>query len=156
VRIAPFYPSPPEAAARMLELARLQPGETLFDLGSGDGRLLMLAAAGFGARAVGVEIDANLARLATTRIASAGLQRLARVIHGDLLEADCSAADVVTLYLLPVSADLVATMLRRQLRPGARIVSHDFAFSDWAPTAVESMPRPHAGDERKLYLYEAG
>src|SRR5580698_9725683 len=126
-KLAPYVASPARVVDLMLELARIKPGETLYDLGCGDGRILISAVEKYKVNAVGVEISPRLAAKATTQIQKAGLQSRARVIQGDLLDVDFGAADVVAIYL--------STQLNAELRPhlegylkaGARVVSHDYA-----------------------------
>src|SRR5689334_8544327 len=99
--LAPYTPTPPTVVDRMLELAGLRPGERVFDLGSGDGRIVIRAASKYKADATGVEIDAALVKRSMDRIRKVGLASTARVMQGDLLKQDYTPADVITLYLLP-------------------------------------------------------
>src|SRR5262249_5545717 len=98
-KLAPYVASPPRVVDRMLEMANIQQGDTVYDLGCGDGRILIAASGKYKAKAVGVEISPKLVAAATERIARAGLESMARVIQGDLLDVDLSKADVVTIYL---------------------------------------------------------
>src|SRR5829696_1008095 len=95
-KLAPYYPTPPSIVKRMLETAALKPGEKMFDLGSGDGRIVLMAAGPFKADATGVELDESLARQSSEEIRRRKLERTARIIHGDILTQDYSSADVVT------------------------------------------------------------
>lgn len=150
--LAPYVPSPQVVVERMLEAADLKPGETVYDLGCGDGRILFTAAGKFKAKAVGVEISPALVKQAGERAKSLGLQNRVRIIHGDLLRTDLSAADVVTLYLLTSSNEQLRPALEKQLRPGARVVSHDFEVRGWKPSRTEKVPahnRTHT-----IYVYE--
>ncbi len=152
--LAPGVWSPIQVVERMLEVARLKPGETVYDLGSGDGRVLITAASKFGANAVGVELSENLAKKSEERIRSAGLEGKASVIHGNLLDIDISKADVVTIYLLRDSNDVVRPKLESSLKPGTRVVSHDYEIRGWKPVLVdkaEANKRSHS-----IYLYEVG
>ncbi|MBM3734208.1 MAG: methyltransferase domain-containing protein, partial [Acidobacteria bacterium] len=106
-RLAPFVASPQTVVQKMLELARLKAGETVYDLGSGDGRVLITAAQQFGAKAVGIEISSKEVKASQDRIRTLKLENRAQVIEGDLLKADISGADVVTIYLLTQSNDLL-------------------------------------------------
>ncbi len=135
--LAPYVPSPQPVVDKMLEAAGLRPGETLFDLGSGDGRVVITAAQKFDARAVGVEISARLVSAANDRIKRLGLEDKVRIIHGHLMDVDLSTADVVTLYLLTSSNDVLRPKLEQSLKPGARVVSHDFQVRGWKPWRVE-------------------
>src|ERR1700683_1176706 len=123
--LAPYYPTPELVVQKMLEFGDLKPGETMFDLGSGDGRIVFRAAQVFHANAIGVELDNDLARQSAERVRTLGLKN-ARIIHGDLLKQDYSSADLITVYLLPTSInDKVKPLLERQLKKGTRAVSHD-------------------------------
>lgn len=128
---APWVPMPTALAREGLRLARLQPGETVYDLGSGDGRVLRVAAAEFGAQAVGVEIEPLRASLSRLNLRLAGLGGRTRVIRANFNDVDLSGADVVVLYLLPKAAAGLAPKLRRELRPGARIVTLTYHLPDW-------------------------
>jgi predicted RNA methylase len=136
----------------MLELAGLKAGEKMFDLGSGDGRLVIAAARKYKADATGVELDDALYRQSTERIKAMGLSSTARIIHGDLLKQDYSSADVVTVYLLPVGNGLVSPILEKQLKKGARIVAHDFEFTAWTAEKTEQIDDSE-GRTHHLYLY---
>ncbi len=152
-KLAPYYPTPESIVEKMLQLAELKPGEKMFDLGSGDGRIVIMAAQKFGADATGVELDKDLWKQSTDRIKSLGLERRARIIHGDLLKQDYSSADVITLYLLPSSNDKVRPLLEKQLKKGARVVSHDFEVSGWTPAKTEYIEDDGEGRSHTLYLY---
>jgi len=150
--LAPYVVSPQSVVDRMLALADLKPGETLYDLGSGDGRILITAAQQFHAKAVGVEISDTLVYATNQRIHRLGLDNQARVIHGDLLKIDLSPADVVTIYLMTDSNGMLRPNLEKYLHPGARVVSHDYTIPGWKAKDVEredSSPRAHW-----IYLYE--
>src|SRR5690242_17530910 len=121
---------------RMLRLGNLKAGEKMFDLGSGDGRIVILAAKKYKANATGVELDDSLFKQSSDRIRGLNLSASARIVHGDLMTQDYSSADLLTVYLLPVSNDKVTPILERQLKKGARIVAHDFEFSAWTPAKI--------------------
>jgi protein-L-isoaspartate O-methyltransferase len=152
-KLAPYYPTPLPVVERMLKFAGLKPGEKMFDIGSGDGRIVIMAAAKFEADSTGVEIDSALAKQSNDKIRSLGLQKLARVIDGDALQQDYSSADVITVYLLPRSNDKLRPILERQLRPGTRVVAHDFIFRDWTPEREEHVEDDGEGRSHTLYLY---
>jgi SAM-dependent methyltransferase len=137
--LAPFVPTPELVVVKMLEAAELKPGETLYDLGCGDGRILFVAAQKFGANAVGVELSSKLVGNATERALHLGLQRQVKVVQGNLLDINLQAADVVTLYLMRLSNERLKPNLRKQLKPGARVVSHDYPIPGWKPQRVESV-----------------
>ena len=137
--LAPFVPTPELVVVKMLEAAELKPGETLYDLGCGDGRILFVAVQKFGANAVGVELSSKLVKDTTERALRLGLQRQVKVIEGNLLQVDLQAADVVTLYLMRLSNERLKPNLRKHLKPGARVVSHDYPIPGWKPQRVENV-----------------
>ncbi|HEY7333969.1 MAG TPA: methyltransferase domain-containing protein [Bryobacteraceae bacterium] len=148
-KLAPYVSSPTKVVDRMLELANIRPGETVYDLGCGDGRILIAAVKNYKAKAVGVEISPKLAAEATDRIRRAGLAADARVIQGDLLKADFAGADVVTIYLATSLNAELRPRMEKLLKPGARVVSHDYAVPGWKPSKVEEEEGKHL-----IYLYE--
>jgi 16S rRNA A1518/A1519 N6-dimethyltransferase RsmA/KsgA/DIM1 with predicted DNA glycosylase/AP lyase activity len=152
-KLAPYYPTPETIVQKMLELGELKAGEKMFDLGSGDGRLVIAAVRKFKAIGVGVEFDADLVKQSRDRIAKLGLAASASIIHGDLLLQDYSSADLLTVYLLPMSNDKVSPMLEKQLKKGARIVAHDFEFSAWKPAKIVDIDDDGEGRSHRLYLY---
>lgn len=152
-KLAPYYPTPDSVVDKMLQLGNLKPGEKLFDLGSGDGRVVIMAAQKFRADATGVEIDRDLYKKSSGRIKSLGLDRTARIINGDLLQQDYSAADLVIVYLLPTSNDKVRPMLEKQLKKGARVVAHDFEFRDWQSEKTETIADDGEGRSHTIFLY---
>lgn len=152
-KLAPYYPTPEMVVEKMLRFADVKPGEKVYDLGSGDGRIVIMAAKKFKANAVGVEFDDSLWKQSSDRIAKLGLTATARIVHGDLLLQDYSDADVLTVYLLPMSNDKVAPILEQQLKKGARIVAHDFEFSAWTPKEIQDIDDDGAGRSHRLFLY---
>ncbi len=152
-KLAPYYPTPESVVERMLKFAGLKPGEKLFDLGSGDGRIVIMAAQKFGADATGVEIDAELAKDSAEKIRSLGLEKKARIVRGDILRQDYSSADVLAVYLLPRSNERLRPMLEKQLRNGTRVVAHDFVFRGWTPEREEYVEDDGTGRSHTLYLY---
>ena len=149
--LAPFVPTPEPVVVKMLEAAELKPGETLYDLGSGDGRILFLAAQKFGANSVGVELSGKLVKNVRDKATQLGLDRQITVIEGNLLDVDLKRADVVTLYLQRLSNELVKPNLRRQLRSGARVVSHDYPLMGWKPQRIEKVTV--LGRAHTIYVY---
>jgi predicted RNA methylase len=138
----------------MLQLGGLKAGEKMYDLGSGDGRIVIIAAQKFHAEAIGVELNKDLAKQSSAKILKLGLDRSARVINGDLLRQNYGSADLVTVYLLPESIDnKVQPLLDRQLKKGARVVAHDFEFKNWKPEKVENIADDGEGRSHALYLY---
>jgi tRNA1(Val) A37 N6-methylase TrmN6 len=152
-KLAPYYPTPETIVQKMLELGGLKAGEKMFDLGSGDGRIVIMAAQKFHAQATGVEMDKDLWRQSMDRIEKLGLQKRATILNGDILKQNYSSADLVTVYLLPNSNDKVQPILEKQLRKGARVVSHDFEFKHWTPEKVETIDDDGEGRSHTLYLY---
>lgn len=149
--LAPYIVSPQRVVDLMLEMADLKPGETVYDLGSGDGRVLITAAQRYRAKAVGIEIEDALAKSSEQRIATMGLQNQCRVIHADLRTVDLSPADVVTMYLMTESNASLEPQLERSLRPGARVVSHDYKVPGWRPNREEKAEAYSRG--HMIYLY---
>ena len=152
-KLAPYYPTPETIVMKMLQLGGLKAGEKMFDLGSGDGRIVIAAAEKFHAVAVGIELDKELYRESTDKIQSLRLQKTARIVNGDILQQDYSSADLITVYLLPLSNDKVRPILDKQLKKGTRVVAHDFEFKDWKPEKVESIEDDGEGRSHTLYLY---
>jgi SAM-dependent methyltransferase len=145
-KIVPYVPSPQFIVDKMIELAGVKPGDLVYDLGSGDGRIVITASKK-GAKAVGFEIDGDLVAESRANIAKAGVDALAEIRHQDILTVDFSAASVVTMYLLPdVNLQLKPNLLQ-QLKPGSRIVSHSFNMGDWTPDKVERI------EGRTIYLW---
>jgi protein-L-isoaspartate O-methyltransferase len=152
--LAPYYATPMSVVDRMLKLGGLQAGEKMFDLGSGDGRIVIMAARKYKADATGVEFDNALFKRSMQTIKSLGLAASARIIHGDLLRQDYASADLLTVYLLPVANEKLAPIFEKQLKKGARIVSHNSEFSGWTAVKVESIENDGEGHSHKLYLYQ--
>ena len=154
VKLAPYYPTPETIVEKMLQLGGLKAGEKMYDLGSGDGRIVILAAQKFHAIAVGVELDKNLCIQSTAKIARLHLEKTAHIVNGDLLEQNYSSADLVTVYLLPPAINgKVQPLLDKQLKKGARVVAHDFGFENWTPEQVENIPDDGEGRSHTLFLY---
>lgn len=152
-KLAPYYPTPETVVERMLKLGGLKAGEKMFDLGSGDGRIVVMAADKFKADATGVEFDADLYKESSARIRALGLEKRARIIHGDITKQDFSSASLLTVYLLPTSNDKIRPMLEKQLKKGTRVVAHDFMFQGWTPVKEEHVEDDGEGRSHTLYLY---
>ena len=150
--IAPFVPTPPEVVSRMLELAEIRLGDVLYDLGSGDGRVVVAAAKQFGIRAVGFEIDPVLVEDSRQIIKRAGLEELVEIREQDIRTVDFSPASVVTMYLYPAANLRLRPVLMRDLRPGSRVISHDFNMGSWKPDRVERL-QDRAGIPRTIYRW---
>ena len=133
-----FVPTPDEIIDAMLKLAGVTAKDTVYDLGCGDGRIVV-AAAKKGARSVGIDIDPQRISEATARVKAAGVSDKVRLIRGDLFEADISEATVVTLYLLTQLNLKLQPKLMKELKPGTRVVSHAFDMGDWKPEKSENI-----------------
>lgn len=150
--LAPYIPTPQVIVDKMLEAGRVKPGDMVYDLGSGDGRIVITAAQKYGAHAVGVELSADLCRMTTERVRALGLEDKVRVIHGNLLSVDLSPADVVTIYLLTSSNERVKPNLEKYLKPGSRVVSNDFEIRGWKPSQTVKINA--GGTPHTIYVYE--
>ncbi len=151
----PFVPTPPEVIDRMLEMAQVKSDDVIYDLGSGDGRILIQAAKRYGVRGVGIEIDEDLVRKARANAVREKVDRLVEFRAQDALTADVSRATVVTLYMLPDFNAKLRPILDQQLKSGARVVSHDFPIEGWVPDRVERLKGDFLHDHT-IYLFEIG
>jgi len=146
----PYVPTPAGIVEKMLELAAVRAGDVVYDLGSGDGRLV-IEAARRGARGVGIEREARLVELANANAAKAGVAERVRFAQDDLFNVNVADATVLTLYLLPRLLVQLAPKLRAELKPGARVVSHDYPFEAWTPERLLTFE-----DDEKLYNMGVG
>jgi SAM-dependent methyltransferase len=153
--LAPYVPSPPEVVDRMLSLAAVTKADVVYDLGSGDGRIPIAAAKSYGARGVGIEIDPRRLEESRANAKAAGVAHLVEFRQQDVLTSDFSEATVVTLYLLSSSNEKLRPLLTRQLKPGARIVSHAFSMGPSWPADKTDRFTSKIGDEITLYLWKA-
>jgi len=144
-----FTPTPQPVVEAMLKLARVRADDVVYDLGSGDGRIVILAAQEYGARGVGIELQAPLVRRARQIAKDGAVADRVTFIEGDLFTADISPATVVTLWLSRTVNARLEPKLKRELRPGARIVSHQFPIGRWIPDATVHMDY----DRTDLYLW---
>jgi 16S rRNA A1518/A1519 N6-dimethyltransferase RsmA/KsgA/DIM1 with predicted DNA glycosylase/AP lyase activity len=145
-----YVPTPKDIVRQMLQLASLRRGETLFDLGAGDGRIMIEAVRRFGAKAVGVEIDPE--RISRTRERLAATVTQAELIERDLFQVDLSSADVIAIYLSDSANAKLAPKLKDELKAGARVVSLDYKLPGWA--ADRELEVNTSGITRRLYLYK--
>jgi 16S rRNA A1518/A1519 N6-dimethyltransferase RsmA/KsgA/DIM1 with predicted DNA glycosylase/AP lyase activity len=152
-KLAPYYPTPETIVDKMLEAGQLKAGEKMFDLGSGDGRIVIMAAQKYHADATGVELDTDLYISSGNKIKQLGLQKTARIIHGDILKQNYSSANLITVYLLPDSNLKLRPILEAQLKPGTRVVAHDFGIGGWTPTRTVTIPDDGEGRSHTLYIY---
>jgi len=139
----------------MLTLADLKTGEILYDLGCGDGRIVIMAAQEFNARGVGVEMREDLAKQATQKVSELGLDGRVKIINGDMFKVDLSQANVVSLYLTTSANDKVKPKLEADLKPGTRVVSHDYEIIGWKPVKVDNFcENPRLGyPSHTIYVY---
>ncbi len=152
--LAPYIPTPQIIVERMLEAGRVKPSDVVYDLGSGDGRIVITAAQKFGARAVGVEIRPDLCRIAQQRIKALGLEERVSMIQGNVLHVDLRPATVVTMFLMTSSNERLKPNLEKDLKPGARVVSNEFPIKGWKP--VEALVVKTGAMEHTIYVYEIG
>lgn len=150
--LAPFVPSPYDVVQRMLTLAEVTRDDVVYDIGCGDGRIVITAAQRFGARGVGIDIDPQRIAEANANAERAGVQHLVKFIQQDAMTVDVSEATVVTLYLLSSSNLKLRPLLTSQLAPGSRIVSHAFSMGDWEPDVLDQY-EDERGNTRSLYLW---
>jgi SAM-dependent methyltransferase len=139
VNAGPYVPSPQSVVADMLKLAEVGPKDFVVDLGSGDGRIVLTAAKVFGARGFGVEIQDHLVKLSNEAAKNEGLAERVRFVAQDLFKADISQATVLTMYLLPNTVNMLKDKLLAELRPGTRILSHDYPLAGWLPEKYVQM-----------------
>jgi SAM-dependent methyltransferase len=135
----PYVPTPDAVVSAMLRLAQVKRGDVLYDLGSGDGRIVIAAAKRYGVRGTGIDIDPQRIREANANARRAGVAKQVRFLNQDLFETDFSDATVVTLYLLPRLNLKLRPKLLAELRPGTRIVSHGFDMGDWQPARTREV-----------------
>jgi SAM-dependent methyltransferase len=152
-QLAPYVPTPQQVVDRMLELATVTKGDVVYDLGCGDGRIPITAAKAYGARGVGVDIDPQRIAEANANATQAGVTHLVSFKLQDAMTTDVSEATVITLYLLSSSNLKLRPILTRQLKAGARIVSHSFGMGDWQPDKVDTFT-DSANNRRTLYLWK--
>jgi precorrin-6B methylase 2 len=153
-QLAPYVPTPQDVVDRMLAMANVKKGDVVYDLGCGDGRIPITAAKQFGARGVGVDIDPQRIAEANANAATAGVTNLVTFKLQDAMKTDLSQATVVTLYLLSASNLKLRPILTKQLKPGARIVSHTFSMGDWQSEKVDTFTDAN-GRSQTLYLWTA-
>jgi len=145
-----WVPTPDEVVDRMLTMAQAKPGDTVYDLGAGDGKIAIAAAKKFGARSFGIEYNPDMAKYAQRNAEKAGVSGKAQIINGDIFATDFSSATIITMYLLPsLNIKLRPTILG--MRPGTRVVSHSFNMEDWTPDETSSI----AGRQAYLWIVPA-
>lgn len=153
--LAPFVPTPTDVVERMLQLAEVTRRDLVYDLGCGDGRILITAATKYGARGLGVDIEPHWVAEARSCAKKAGVDHLVTFSLQDAMTVDLSAATVVMLYLVQCSTPMLQPIIKRQVKPGTRVVSHSFAMGDWTPDKTETFTDA-SGSVRRLYLWIVG
>jgi precorrin-6B methylase 2 len=149
--LGPDIPTPLAVIEKMLDDAHLKPTETLYDLGCGEGRVVIMAAERYHAHAVGIELSRDIYQKTAEHIKAMGLDNLVTIVHGNALHYDLAAADVVTLYFLTSSNDRLKPVLEKYLKPTARVVSHDYEMRGWKPSMKESVMAD--GRAHMIYVY---
>jgi len=150
--LAPFVATPEEIVDEMLRITEVRKDDLVYDLGSGDGRIVITAARRYGARGIGFEIDPDLVRRSRENARHAGVAHLVEFHEQDVLTVDLSPATVVTLYLFREANLKLRPRIQTQLRPGSRVVSHDFDMGDWQPGATHRV-QDKTGRVRTLYFW---
>ncbi len=148
---APFVQTPIEVARKMIELAEVQPSDVIYDLGCGDGRIIITAAKEAGVRAVGVELREDLVERAKNEIKRLSLEDKVSVMHANFFDVNLKEADVVTMYLTSSANERLRPKLEGELRPGVRVISHDFKMNNWKPVTVYNELLGHT-----IYKYTIG
>jgi len=151
-KIVPYVPTPQDVVDRMLEMAQVKKGDVVYDLGSGDGRIVVTAAKKYGVKAIGYEIDPERIRESHENIKKAGVEKLVEIKQQDIRTVDLSGASVLTMYLLPEVNMMLRPNIWNQMKPGSRVVSHDFDMGDWKPVKTEHV-KDASGWDHTLYLW---
>ena len=151
-KIVPYVPTPQEVVERMLDLAGVKKGDVVYDLGSSDGRIVVTAAKKYGVKAIGFEIDPERIKESHENIKKAGVGNLVEIRQQDIRTVDLSQASVLTMYLLPEVNLMIRPNIWKQMKPGSRVVSHDFDMGDWKPLKTENIKDSSSWDHT-LYLW---
>jgi tRNA G37 N-methylase Trm5 len=151
-KIVPYVPTPQEVVDRMLELAAIKKSDVVYDLGSGDGRIVVTAAKKYGVRAIGFEIDPQRIKESQENIKKAGVEKLVEIRQQDIRTVDLAPASVLTMYLLPEVNLMIRPNIWQQMKPGSRVVSHDFDMGDWKPLKIEHV-KDASNWDHTLYLW---
>jgi precorrin-6B methylase 2 len=151
-KIVPYVPTPQEVVERMLDLAQVKKGDVVYDLGSGDGRIVVTAAKKYGVKAIGFEIDPERIKESAENIKKAGVGHLVEIRQQDIRTVDLSPASVLTMYLLPEVNLMIRPNIWKEMKPGSRVVSHDFDMGDWKPLKTEHIKDGSSWDHT-LYLW---
>lgn len=151
LNVAPFVESPQEVVRKMLQLAETKPDDILYDLGCGDGRIIVTAARDYGVRCIGIELRDDLVRRAREEVKRQNLESRIQIINADFFDVDVSKADIVTLYLTTSANEKLRPKLERELQEGTRVVSHDYEIRGWVPTRISRDNPP--GHTIYYYVY---
>ncbi len=151
-KIVPYVPTPQEVVDRMLDMAQVKKGDVVYDLGSGDGRIVVTAAKKYGVKAIGFEIDPERIKESRENIKKAGVAHLVEIRQQDIRTVDLSPASVLTMYLLPEVNLMIRPNIWKQMKVGSRIVSHDFDMGDWKPLKTEHI-KDGGSYDHTLYLW---
>jgi predicted RNA methylase len=152
--LAPYIPTAEAVVEKMLRAGHVKPGDVVYDLGSGDGRVIIMAAQRFGATGVGVELLPDLCRKTQERIKSLGLEDRVRMVEGSALRVDLSPANVVTMFFTTLSNERLKPNLEKHLKPGSRVVSNQFPVRGWKPVDVAHVQTGHM--DHIIFVYEIG
>ncbi len=150
--LGPDVPTPPQVVERMLELAHVKPGEVVYDLGCGEGRVVIMAAQKFKAHAVGIELSPIIFERTFNHIKAMGLDQQITIVQGNALQYDLRPADVVTIYFLTSSNARLRPVFEHSLKPGARVVSHDYEIRGWKPANREDIQVD--GRSHTIFVYQ--
>jgi cyclopropane fatty-acyl-phospholipid synthase-like methyltransferase len=150
--LAPYVSSPEAVVRKMLDMAHVKPGEKVYDLGSGDGRIPIIAAEEFGAHGVGVDLNERFIKEARGKVKEKNLQDKVEFINSDIFDVDLSDADVITMYLTTSANEKVRPKLEEELKKGARVVTHDFSMRKW--NFGESVRFKEGYRSHTIYIYE--
>ena len=151
-KIVPYVPTPQEVVEKMLDMAQVKKGDVVYDLGSGDGRIVVTAAKKYGVRAIGFEIDPQRIKESHENIKKAGVEKLVEIRQQDIRTVDLAPASVLTMYLLPEVNMMLRPNIWSQMKAGSRVISHDFDMGDWKPVREEHV-KDSSGWEHTLYLW---
>ena len=152
--VSGYLPTPLSVVDRMLEAARVQSGERVYDLGSGDGRIVIRAAQKFGAMGLGIELEPGLCKLARARINEAGLEKQVVIVEGSFFDQDLSKADVVTVFLDARAMPRIKPLVEKYLHHGMRVVVLESEIPGWRPTTVSDTGDPATARRYRIFLYE--
>jgi predicted O-methyltransferase YrrM len=152
--LAPYVPTPMVVVDKMLEMAKVSKSDVVYDIGCGDGRIVIAAAEKFGAQGVGIDIDPERIKESKANAKRANVQSLVKFLEKDATKTDISRATIITLYLLPESNELLRPKLERELKPGVTVVCHNYEIPGWESKQIDSVSLKDEQDqEHTIYLY---